>query len=256
MILSDPPEVTRGHLLGGRVVHDQPRAGHRTGIEPVFLAAAIPARPGQRVLEGGCGCGAALLCLAARVQGIFGVGVERDAALAGIARENAAQNGFSTLSFLADDIATFRATAPFDHACANPPWHAAGGTVSPDSARESARRADDTLFGVWASRLSAALRPRGTLTLIIAAHALPACLAACEAARCGSPSIFPLWPRDGVAAKLVLLRTVRDGRAPCRLLPGLVLHDAAGGFSAAADAVLRGGEELDFFSAPLAGRAG
>jgi tRNA1(Val) A37 N6-methylase TrmN6 len=242
----DSAQVTRGHLLDGRVSHDQTRAGHRTGIEPVLLAAAIPARAGERVLEAGTGSGAALLCLAARVPGIFGLGVERDPGLADLARDNAAQNGFSMLSFLAEDIGAFRAAAPFDHACANPPWHEPGGTASPDAGQESARRADDTLFGIWASRLGAALRPRGTLTLIIAAHALPACLAACAAARCGSPSIFPFWPRDGVPAKLVLLRTVRDGRGPCRVLPGLVLHDSAGDFSPAADAVLRGGEALIF----------
>ena len=31
----------------------QPRRGFRSSLEPVLLAAAIPARSGQRVLEGG-----------------------------------------------------------------------------------------------------------------------------------------------------------------------------------------------------------
>ncbi|MCX7381847.1 MAG: SAM-dependent methyltransferase, partial [Alphaproteobacteria bacterium] len=66
------------HLLGGRVVHSQPELGHRTGVEPVLLAAFVPARPGERVLEGGSGAGAGLLCLAARVA-VSGLGVEIDA---------------------------------------------------------------------------------------------------------------------------------------------------------------------------------
>ena len=33
-------EITQGSLLGGRVRHAQPRAGHRTSLEPVLLAAA------------------------------------------------------------------------------------------------------------------------------------------------------------------------------------------------------------------------
>ena len=53
-------EVTQGHLLGGRVRYAQPRSGFRSGIEPVLLAAAVPARPGERVLEAGSGAGAAL----------------------------------------------------------------------------------------------------------------------------------------------------------------------------------------------------
>ena len=75
---------TRGNLLGGRVSYAQPARGFRSGIEPVLLAAAIPARPGERILEGGSGAGAALLCLAARVGQVQGVGIEQDPALASI----------------------------------------------------------------------------------------------------------------------------------------------------------------------------
>ena len=58
------------------------------GIEPVLLAATIPARPGQVVLEGGTGAGAAMLCLAARVPGLRGVGLERQPPLAALAAAN------------------------------------------------------------------------------------------------------------------------------------------------------------------------
>src|SRR5277367_7136876 len=81
-------ELTEGHLLGGRVRYAQPRDGFRSGIEPVLLAAAVPARAGERVLEVGSGAGAALLCLAARVSGVVGLGLERDAALAALAADN------------------------------------------------------------------------------------------------------------------------------------------------------------------------
>ena len=109
-----------GWLLGGRVRHDQLADGHRSGIEPVLLAASIPARPGARVLEGGTGAGAALLCLAARVAGIGGVGLERDAAQAALARRNIAANGFGGLAVMEGDIAALRPEGVFDHAFANP----------------------------------------------------------------------------------------------------------------------------------------
>ncbi|MBF0393554.1 MAG: methyltransferase, partial [Alphaproteobacteria bacterium] len=54
-------------LLDGRVRLRQPTHGYRAAIDPVFLAAAVPAGAGQRVLDAGCGAGAALLCLCARV---------------------------------------------------------------------------------------------------------------------------------------------------------------------------------------------
>jgi tRNA1(Val) A37 N6-methylase TrmN6 len=54
----------------------------------------------------------------------------------------------------------------------------------------------------------------------------------------GSPALLPLWPRAGVAAKRVLLAARRGGRAPGRVLPGLVLH-AETGATPAAESVLR-----------------
>jgi len=232
--------ATEGSLLSGRVAHAQPAAGHRTGLEPVLLAAAVPARPGERVLEGGTGSGAALLCLAARVPGLRGVGVERDPAMAELARTNAAANGFDGLAVLTGDLTALRLEGVFDHALANPPWHGAG-TASPEAAKEAAKRGVPGLIAAWARHLAAPLRHRGTLSLIVAASALPAALAALAAAGCGSPAVLPLWPRAGRPAGLVLVQGIKGGRGPCRVLPGLVLHAEGGGFTPAAEAVLRGG---------------
>ena len=67
-------------LLGGRLRLRQPTAGYRVAIDPVFLAAAVPAGPRDTVLDIGCGVGAAALCLAARVPGcrVTGIDVQRD----------------------------------------------------------------------------------------------------------------------------------------------------------------------------------
>lgn len=237
---------TEGRLLGGRLRHDQPAIGHRTALEPVLLAAAIPARAGERVLEAGTGSGAALLCLAARVPGVSGVGIERDAAMAELARGNFAANGFAGLAVLCADLADARPDGTFDHAFANPPWHDPAGTASPTPGREQARRSAPGLLAAWANRLAAPLRHRGTVTLVVPASVLPGCLAAIKAAGCGTVCVFPLWPKAGREAKLLLVRGVKGGRGPCRLLPGLVLHRDSGGFTAAADAVLRDGAGLAF----------
>jgi tRNA1(Val) A37 N6-methylase TrmN6 len=236
-------EVTGGTLLGGRVRHAQPCHGHRTGIEPVLLAASIAARPGQRVLEGGSGAGAGLLCLAARVPDIVGLGVELDPDLAALARRNGADNGASGLLFEAGDIGTFRGDGAFDHAFANPPWHAEG-TASPDAGREVAKRADPGLFKRWTGGLAGPLRARGSLTLVVSAGCVPECLAAFALAGCGSPAIFPLWSKPGRAAKLVLLRGIKGGRGPSRVLAGLTLHRDDGGYTAEAEAVLRDGAAI------------
>ena len=240
------PEPVAGSLLDGRVRHDQFRAGHRTGLEPVLLAASVPARPGERVLEGGTGSGAALLCLAARIAGVQGVGIEQDAALAALARRNIAENGFAGLAILTGDLVMVRPEGMFDHAFANPPWHDAEATPSPDPARMLARRAEPGLFALWAASLVRPLRLRGTLSLIVGAGNLPAALASLESAGCGSLELLPLWPKSQTAAKILLLRGVKGGQGPCRLHAGLTLHEPDGSFTPAASAILRQGAALSF----------
>ena len=44
-------DTTRDTLLGGRVTIFQPARGYRAAIDPVMLAAAVPARSGEAVLD-------------------------------------------------------------------------------------------------------------------------------------------------------------------------------------------------------------
>jgi tRNA1(Val) A37 N6-methylase TrmN6 len=235
--------ITEGTLLNGRVRYRQFATGHRSGFEPVLLAATVPARPGERVLEAGTGAGAALLCLAARVPGVAGVGVEIDPALAGLANENFSINGLSGISAMVDDIRKLNAGEKFDHAMANPPWHDASGTASPDAKRALAHQAGDELLADWVGAMAAALQPRGSLTLIIPAATLARAAAALLGAGCRGIGIFPLWPRAGQPAGQIIITGRKGSKSPDRLLSGLILHDESG-ITVAAQAVLRDGAAL------------
>jgi tRNA1Val (adenine37-N6)-methyltransferase len=238
--------IRGGTLLGGRVFYDQLLEGHRTGIEPVLLAASVPARAGERVLEAGTGAGAGLLCLAARVAGVTGIGVEQDATLAALARANAAANGFDSVSIETGDVLAMTAGPPVDHVMANPPWHLAASTRSEDALRDSAKRGRPGLVHEWTAALATRLRSRGTLTLILPARATTEALTALAAARCGSQALLPLWPGAGREARIVLIQAIRDGRGGCRVLPGLMLHGADQAFTPTAEAILRDGAALPF----------
>lgn len=238
-------ELTHGHLLGGRIRYAQPAQGFRSGIEPVLLAASVPARPGQHVLEAGTGAGAALLCLAARVEGISGLGLERDPRLATLAEFNLRENGFRSVHAEPADITDWQATELFDHAFSNPPWHDPVGTSSPQPARERAKRATAGLAETWVRSLARALKSRGTLTLILPAAPLAEWMIALATSGCGSLSLLPLWPRPERAAKLLLLRAIKGGSGPMRVLAGLTLH-AETGYTPQTDAILRDGAPLSF----------
>lgn len=238
-------DLTEGHLLGGKVRYAQPRQGFRSGLEPVLLAAAIPARDGQRVVEGGSGSGATLLCLAARVRSVQGLGIEQDPIAAAAARHNAASNGWVNLEFRIGNLESLGELHGFDHACANPPYHSGAGTPSPDPVRQAAKAAGPDTLSEWAGVLARSLRGRGTLTFVLPTGALPAAMAAFAAAGCPPTAGLPFWPRHGEPARLVLLRGVKGSRAPFRLLPGKVLHTADGVFTEEAEEILRGGAALE-----------
>jgi tRNA1Val (adenine37-N6)-methyltransferase len=231
--------TTEGHLLDGRVLYRQPAAGFRSGIEPVLLAASVPAQPGDHVLEAGSGAGAALLCLTVRVAGVRATGVEMQPAMAELAAANAASNGFTDIRIISGRIETAPLPDGFDHAMANPPYHRAEGTISPDVDKETAKRAPAMLIGRWIERLGAALRHRGSLTLSVPAGLVPMCLQAMTESRCPCTAILPLWPKTERPAKLVLLRGIKGARAPMQVLPGLVLHRADGSYTDAAQTILR-----------------
>ncbi|MCU0888718.1 MAG: methyltransferase [Rubritepida sp.] len=239
MPASEP--LTEDKLLGGRVRLAQPRAGFRAAIDPVLLAAFVPARGGERVLEAGCGSGAAFLCLATRVPGLAVEAVERDTAMAALAARNARANGI-VARITAADVRAMPAVPRCDHAFANPPFWP-GGTASPQAARRDAAHEDAPLAD-WVTALARPLRRLGTLALVLPASRFAEAAGALRAAGCGAVTLLPLWPRAGVAAKRVLLRARRGGRGPDQLLPGLVLHEADGRFTAAAEAVLREGAAL------------
>lgn len=238
-----PVTLTEDGFLDGRVIVNQPARGFRSGLDAVMLAAAVPAKSGDDILELGAGAGAASLCLAARLERCRISGAEIDPALVALANGNAQANGLATrVNFVAADVFDLPRSLrkSFAHVFCNPPFHGDEGQRSPSPSRRKAKHDEGTL----AQWLEAGLKrtvSNGTFTLIIRADRLAEALAALPD---GGVSVFPLWPKAGAAAKRVVVQAKKSARAPLALLSGLVLHDG-GGFTKEADAVLRGQARLE-----------
>jgi len=245
----DPADLSDDAFLGGRLRLWQPRVGYRAAVDPVLLAAAVAAKPGQSVLELGCGAGAAILCLAIRRPGLTLAGIELQAAYAELARRNAARNGVE-IEVETGDLTQMPGALRrgFDQVIANPPFYPAHGTRSPDAGRDLALRADLPLAR-WLDAATRRLTPGGYLTMILVAAALPEALAAIDA-RLGSVAVLPVAPREGQPASRAILQARKGGRAAFRLLAPFVLHDGRAhdgdrdSHTAAARAVLRDGCDL------------
>lgn len=250
---SDPAPLgleSEDRLLGGRVRLRQPTDGYRVAIDPVFLAAAVPARPQDHVLDVGCGVGAAALCLAIRVPGCRVTGIEIQRDLVRMAGDNIVLNDLSSrVSVMQGDLLDLPprlAPGAFDHVMANPPFLAAGTATAPASpGRAAAHLEGDANLAVWVRVALAMVRAKGSLTFIHRADRLEALLALL-AGRAGEIVLHPLWPGGGKPAKRVIVRARKQVATPTRLLPGLILHEADGRFTAAAEAVLRGAAALEF----------
>lgn len=244
------PDLTRDGFLGGRVALWQPRKGYRAAIDPVLLAAFAPAAQGMRVLDFGCGAGAAGFCLAVRVPGIELHGLERRPEYLDLARRNAAGNGVAFVAHAGDVLrppAELRAAA-FDLVLTNPPFHPAAASAAPDAGRDAANRAEITP-GAWIAAALRRLRPGGALALVHLPARLPEILAALDGPA-GAIEILPVLPREGRPASRVLVRARKGRRAAASLLAPLVLHagEAHAGdrdsYAPEAAAVLRGGAAL------------
>lgn len=240
--------LSRDAFLDGRLRLYQPVDGYRAAIDPVLLAAAVEAGPEEDdVVELGSGVGTASLCLAVRQPGCRGLGFDRDAGLVALARRNAADNGLAErVRFEPGDVRTVRigcAVVPPGSAwlMMNPPYLEAGRhTPSPHPGK---RQADAEETGAtltdWLAAAARLLRPRGRLVLIHRADRLDQVMAGLAGWGFGAVTLFPLWPRAGAPAGRILVQARLAVRSPARLLPGLVLHEADGSFTEAADAVLR-----------------
>ena len=237
--------IGEDRLLGGRVRLRQPRRGYRAAIDPVLLAAAVPAAPGELVADLGTGAGAAALCLLARCPGCRVTGFELQPGLAALAADNARLNGLEDrFSVVAGDIACAAQDwcGRFGRVMANPPYLPA--------ARADLSAGDDPAtveggagLGDWVRAALALVRPKGTVALIHRADRLDELLAHL-AAGAGGIVVLPLWPKPGLAAKRVVVCARRGVRAPLTLGPGLVLHDARGCYTGAAEQVLRAAQGL------------
>ena len=240
--------LTEDMLLGGRVRLAQPAEGYRAAIDPVLLAAAIPARADDEVLDVGAGAGAASLCLAARVPGCRVTGLERAPWLARLATENAAASGLQDrVAFVAGDLLDPPAgvvAGRFAQVMANPPYMPAARASPPHPAKEAATVEGAADLARWIEFCLRMVRPRGAVTLIHRADRLDELLAALQG-RAGRIVVFPLWPSAGRDAKRVILQARKGIAGPTRLAAGLALHDPSGGYTAEAEAVLRHGKGLE-----------
>ena len=238
-------DVTEDALLGGRIRIRQPVRGYRVNVDTLLLAAAVEARDGMRLMEAGCGVGAALIAIAVRNENISLLGVERETNIAEVARENVALNAMlSRIEIATGDALDKDADyGVFDGVFLNPPFDADGEGNAPAEARRHAY-ITDAAIDLWIATLADRLKGGAALTLIHRAAKLPEILTALEG-RLGGVEIIPVRPFAAKPAARAIVRARKGSRAGLRLLKGLDLHDATNAkYTPETDAILKGDATL------------
>jgi tRNA1(Val) A37 N6-methylase TrmN6 len=246
-------DTTTDAVLGGRLQLRQPRRGHRVGHDAILLAAVTQGLTGEHAVEFGAGVGAAGLALAWRCPGLEVTLVDSDEALITLAAENARANGLADrVRAVALDVAAAPAqfaaaglaAASADRVLMNPPFNdPERQQASPDKSRRAAHVAAPETRAIWIASAGRLLRPGGALTLIYRADGLADVLAAL-AGHFGAIAVTPVHPKPAAAAIRILVSATAQSRAGLTVQPGLILADADGRPTRAAEAILRDAQPL------------
>lgn len=249
----DDVTTTSDAFLDGAVMLVQPAEGsHRSGSDAVFLAACLTGATGK-VLDMGAGAGAVGLMVAHLCADAHVILAENDPALFACCRQSCVANrnlhGRTTpmqIDLLAPESERLEAglkRAYFDHIVSNPPYRKAGHVrANPD--KKSAHVITDDDLDAWMRTAASALKPGGSLTLIFAADGLMDLVKALKG-RFGALSVMGLHPRQGAPAERVLVRAIKGRKTPLRLMPGLLLHEADGSYTAEAESILNGHSSIE-----------
>ena len=235
-------------LLGSRLNMLSAKSGYRASIDPVLLAASVPVRTGQRVLDVGCGTGAAALCLVTRMPGLHAMGIDYQLPLIILANKIASLNGLvSRTQFISCDLLgpiTYPQPHSFDHVMANPPHLKFGsGNVSPDPLKVVANVEGKAKLKDWVLFCFKSVVNGGTVTFVHRYDRKDELISLVK--NYGLVTILPLWPKIlGIGAKRVLVQVIKGTSVDIHEKAGLVLHTEKNVYTQEAHEILREAKAL------------
>ena len=242
-MINKDENTTVDDFLGGLIKLRQPKIGYRATSDAVMVAAAVPAKEGETILDVGCASGIVGLCIGARVPNVPITGVEIQSELVELACQNAELNG-QNLTVIKADISKRVSNLhgiQFHHVVTNPPFY----TETPARQSQQVEMAYKQVVPLkkWIDFCLRHLRAKGTFTIIHRTESVPEILSLLNG-RLGGIRLIPIWPKQGVNPKRVIIQGIMNSKKPFEIHPGFVMHHHDDTRTDEAERIMREGVSL------------
>jgi tRNA1(Val) A37 N6-methylase TrmN6 len=228
-------DLTDDTLFSGALICRQHRDGYRFSVDAVLAAHFAVPKPGQRVLDIGCGCGVIGLILAYRQPQIVISSLEMQEDLAALAEENGRANGFGDrFQVIRGDVrAIGRRLAPesFDLVICNPPYRKKdSGRINQGDQAALARHELRGEIADFTRAAAFAVKNRGKVVFVYPARRSNTLLAALHEQRLTPKRLQPVYSYPGAeSARLVLVEAVKNGGEQIEILTPLYIYERRNG---------------------------
>jgi tRNA1(Val) A37 N6-methylase TrmN6 len=237
----------------GRFVVVQPKGvGHRSGIDAMLLAGAVPTNFVGHVVDLGSGAGAAGLAVLSRCSLTNVTLVERDKVMVSFAQatiKHESNQDFAPRVCVIESDVSSRASERlasglfdnhFDFAIMNPPFNLARDRQTPDAMKADAHVMTPDMYETWLRTAAAIVKANGEIAIIARPQSLPEIFQAMKN-RFGGIKILPVLARKNEPAIRIIISGTKGSRADLSLLPPLILHGPSGtGFLGRAEMICNG----------------
>lgn len=225
---------------GYRFVYDDEL--FRPGTDTFLLSSLPRLKPRQRVIDLGCGSGLLGLLLLQRQPELTVTGIDLQPEAVRLVQKAAAENGLrGRLRGQCADLRQVKALFPtgsFDLAVSNPPYYpSAGGALSPDDARRTARSEVACTLEDICRASAYLLRWGGSFCLVHKPERLTDLLCALRQAGLEPKRLRMVCQRAADAPSLVLVEARRGGRPGLSIEAPLILQTPGGTPTAEVNAI-------------------
>ena len=222
-------EYTEDSLFDGRIRCLQHRRGYRFSVDAVLLGNFIQPRPGDRILDLGCGCAIIPLILAYRWPKVSITGLEIQPPLAVLANKNVALNNWQDrIEIVSGDlkeIGKHIKPGSFDWVVSNPPYRRPGsGRVNPGVEQALARHEQSADLASVTKAANWAVRKRGRVTFIYPASRGAAVISELKNTGLEPKKMLSIFSYPGCTASLVIIEAVKQGGEELTILPPFYVY--------------------------------